>query len=437
MPAIPPRPVQLACPNCNSPVRANLFTVIDVGQQPELKAALLAGQLNVAVCTNCGTASMLGSPVIYHDPTKQLCLVYFPQELNAQPDEQERFIGEATSFLIRNLPPNAPRGYLLTPRRFMSLASLMDAILEADGIPREALEKQRQRIDLTGRLAEALDNEEQLKRLVEQNKDALDYEFFATLSAFIDASAQEQRDDSVELLTRLRDTLVELTGFSPEGEEADADLTEVIKQLEDANDEELEALIAEVRPVIDYGFFQEWTARIEELEKGGEKEAADRLVARRSIILETVERMDKEAQAMFEAGAGLLREVLEAPDMRAALEERVSQIDEAFLLVLSANINAAERAGQHDMVDRLQEVGDLANEIVQARMTPEERFINELLMTETAQESTRLLRQRAAQVTPAMVKQLNDMADQYEKRGMKPASEQLRQLAREASAMLF
>src|ERR671923_2760555 len=150
MAATPSQVVQLTCPNCRTPFQAKLFTLVDVGRQPALKNYLLSGQLNFAVCPNCGTPSMLGAPLIYHDPAKQLFLVHFPQQLNARPEEQERFIGEATSFIMRDLPPNAPRGYLLAPRRFLTLNSLVDAILEADGISRETIEAQRKRMELIG-----------------------------------------------------------------------------------------------------------------------------------------------------------------------------------------------------------------------------------------------------------------------------------------------
>jgi hypothetical protein len=40
-------------------------------------------------------------------------------------------------------------------------------------------------------------------------------------------------------------------------------------------------------------------------------------------------------------------------------------------------------------------------------------------------------------ITPAFVRHLNELADQMEKNGRKPAGERLRQLAREAGVMLF
>jgi hypothetical protein len=419
--------------------------VIDVGRQPELKNYLLAGQINMAVCQNCGTPAMIAAPLIYHDPAKQLFLVHFPQQLNARPEEQERFIGDATTMIMRDLPADAPKGYLLAPRRFLTLNSLLDTVLEADGISREAIESQRKRVDLISRMAEAFEQgEQQLADAVAQDKDALDYEFFATLTAFAEASAQNGREDSAQLLSDLREKLIELTGFDASeldaaaGEFEDPDLDEVIQKLVDAPDgQAFEQAIAEVRPAIDYGFFEAWTRRIDAAEQAGDTATAERLTARRAQILDTVERMDKQAQEMFEAGAAVLQQILAAPDTAAALREQSDKIDEAFLLVLQANAAAAERAGNTEAVQRLAEIERLAIEIAQESLSPEERFINQLLQAEKPQDATKLLRQNPTMITAAFVKRINELADQMENDGRKPLGERLRQLGREAGAMLF
>jgi hypothetical protein len=423
-------------------MRAQVFTVVDVGRQPELKNYLLAGQLNLAVCPNCGNPAMIAAPLIYHDPAKQLFLVHFPPQLNTRLEEQERFIGDATKLIMRDLPANAPRGYLLAPRRFLTLNSLLDVVLEADGISREVVEAQRARVELISRLAEAYEQgEEQLTKLVEQHKDALDYEFFATLTAFAEASTQGGRDDSAEILLGLRDKLLELTGFDAErlgeSEGEDWTLDEVIERLTGASDAELEQEIGELRPAIDYGFFEALTKRIDAAEQAGDTATAARLTTRRSQILETVERMDKQAQELFEAGAQVLEEVMRAADPAAALRAQREKIDEAFLLVLDANLAAAERAGAAGAVARLTEIRRLALEIAEESLSPEERFINQLLHAEKPQDATKLLRQNPAMVTPAFVKRVNELADQLENDGRKPLGERLRQIGREAGAMLF
>src|SRR6266498_777432 len=292
MSAPAPQVIQLSCPNCRTPMRAQVFPLVDVGMQPELKNYLLAGQLNMAVCPNCGTPAMIAAPLIYHDPNKQLFLVHFPQQLNARPEEQERFIGDATSLIMRALPQDKPKGYLLAPKRFLTLNSLVDVILEADGISREVIEAQRQRVTLISQLAEAFEQgEEQLAAAVAQNKEALDYDFFATLTAFAEASMQGGRDESGQLLMNLREKLIELTGFNASdlqleaGEELeDVDLEEVISRLVDAPDVELEQTIAELRPAIDYGFFEALTTRINSAEQAGDTATAERLTTRRALM---------------------------------------------------------------------------------------------------------------------------------------------------------
>ncbi len=438
MPPIPPQQVQLACPNCRNPINAQIYTVVDVTQQPELKPAFLNGRLNLAACANCGFASLISAPIVYHDADKQLCLSYFPAEANARPEEQERFIGDATNVIGQNLAPDRPRGHLLTPRRFMSLVSLIDAILEADGISPEEVKKQRKTIELISILAAQLENEEQFNALVEQHKAELDETFFALLDAFIETSAQEQHADSVQMLTGLRQKITAALGLGDEpGALTNDQVEQAIDRLLEAEDSELEALVREMRETIDYTFFQAWTTRIEKLEQEGQSEEATRMVGRRARILETVEKFDREIQELFEIGAGVLREILSAPDPRAALEERVKQLDDAFMFVLSANIANAERANQHDIAARLQDIQQAAVEVIQNSLSPEERFINELLMAETQKESTALLRKNFAKITPDFVKQLNELADEQEKRGTQEAADRLRQLAREAGAMLF
>jgi hypothetical protein len=441
MTAAPPQVVQLTCPNCRSPMQAQVFTLVDAARQPELKARLLSGQLNAGVCGNCGYPVMIAAPLIYHDAAKQLALVHFPQQLNARPEEQERFIGEATSLLLRTLPPDAPRGYLLAPRRFLTLNTLIDTVLEADGISREVIAAQRARVELISQLAEAYDQgEEALATVVADVKDKLDYEFFTTLTAFAEASAQTGQAESAEMLAGLRDKLLELTGFEAGEEglgEEEWETAEVVRRLVDAPEDELEAVIGELRPAIDYSFFEELAARIDEAGQAGDTALAESLAARRTLILETVERMDKEAQALFEAGAALLTEVMQAEDAREALKVRANDLNEAFFLVLETNVGAAERAGRTDLVERMREIGQIAAEVIEESLTPEERLINQLLQAEADADATRLLRQNLQLVNTPFVKRLNELADDMEKGGRKPLADRLRQLGREAGAMLF
>jgi hypothetical protein len=321
----------------------------------------------------------------------------------------------------------------------MSLPSLIDAILEADGIPREVLEQQRKRVELISELASALADEQQFASMVEQHKESLTPELFATIDAFIQTGVQEGQDESIQVLQMLKSRLREHVGDSVEApaQATESDIQQAVGQLAAASDEELDEMIAELRPAIDYSFFEAWTARIEELKQQGNTAEVERLTARRAYILERVEQMDKEAQELFEASANILRDVLAADDPEAVLRENSERLDDAFMLVLSANAASAQRAGQDDLAARLEEISRMAIEIVQESLTPEERLINQMLMEPNAEASSAMLRSNSAQVTPEFVKRLNEMADQQDKEGVKAVAERLRRLAREASSLLY
>lgn len=147
--------------------------------------------------------------------------------------------------------------------------------------------------------------------------------------------------------------------------------------------------------------------------------------------------MDKQAQELFEAGAAVLRDIIQAEDPAAALRANREKIDEAFFLVLQANIVAAERAGNSAAAEKLSDIERLAGEVIQEALSPEDQFINQLLQAEKPQDATKLLRQNPAKITTTFVKRLNELAEQMENDGRKPMGERLRQLGREAGAMLF
>ncbi len=444
MATIPPQAVQIRCQNCQTPFTVPVWSFIDVGAQPELKAALLSGQVNAAICPNCGFGGMLSTPLAYHDPQRKLFFVLVPQELNLKQEDQERFVGEVSRLVMDALPADAPRGYVLTPKRFMSMQTLLETVLEAEGISKETLRAQQTRVALLGELAEALEADKQnqqldqpdsaLAQVVERRKDELDYEFFMTIAAYIEAAAAQGRTESQQLLTELRDRVLELSGFDAVAAGLQEPATdEVIAALTAADEGQLDEVIANYRPMLDDDLWAAWEAKLEELDAT----TAASSQARLELVRSTVERMDNEAQVMFEAATSLLRQAIEAENPRDVLEANREQLNEAFMLVIEANMAAAYRASQAEVAQKLGAIRQQAIEVLEAAMSPQERLLNQLLSAETPGDATKLLRKNMALVTPDFVKEVNAMAEQFEQSGRKEAVERLRQVAREASSLLF
>jgi hypothetical protein len=61
-------PTTLTCPHCGRQFEAEIWTLIDSGERPDLRDALSDGTLNQPACPHCGTATSAEQPLLLHDP---------------------------------------------------------------------------------------------------------------------------------------------------------------------------------------------------------------------------------------------------------------------------------------------------------------------------------------------------------------------------------
>ncbi len=143
---------QTACPRCRQPVVADITQLLDLNQDPTAKQKLLSGAVNMIQCQSCGYTGALNSPIVYHDPEKELLLTYFPSELGLPVNEQEKLIGPLIKQATDRLPAEKRKSYLLTPKTMLTMQGLIETILEADGITREMIKEQQSQIKLLQQL---------------------------------------------------------------------------------------------------------------------------------------------------------------------------------------------------------------------------------------------------------------------------------------------
>jgi hypothetical protein len=62
--------------------------------------------------------------------------------LNVKEADQQKMIGRLTQQVINNLPPEQRKAYLLQPQQFFNLKTLIETILQADGITPEMLARE-------------------------------------------------------------------------------------------------------------------------------------------------------------------------------------------------------------------------------------------------------------------------------------------------------
>jgi hypothetical protein len=181
---------QVRCPQCGNVVQTPLQQLIDVGQDASGKARLLSGRLNAIRCASCGYQGQLATPLVYHDPEKELLLTYIPVELGLPHNEQEKVLGALINRAVDRLPTEKRKGYLLQPQAVLTMQGLIERVLQEDGITREDLEAQRRQMQLFEDLIRA--PEDQLEALITEHDAELNDTFFQ-LATLAMGSVPEER----------------------------------------------------------------------------------------------------------------------------------------------------------------------------------------------------------------------------------------------------
>jgi hypothetical protein len=366
--------MNIQCPNCRNPITAVVESVIDVSSDPQAKARLLSGRVNNVVCPNCGTPVTIASPILYHDASKELLLVYVPMETPLPKAQQEKVIGDLMKELTAKLPKEAMKGYLFNPKQALTLQGMMDTILQADGVTPEMMADQRERVRLIETFMSAPDD--LLQSVVEQNDAKIDGQFMQTMALMAQRMAQEGRADLAQQVLAVQEKIAEYSTFGRQliesNRQQEAVVREVAADLQqfDANaqrsdfialarrygedENRLRALVALARPAFDYQFFQEFTTQI----GSAPADQRDTLEAIRDKLVELTALVDQQQQMVLQEAAQLLQTLVNSPDIDAAVEENLPYLDDAFMTVLSANLQEAQRTGNVQLSARLRQVYD-------------------------------------------------------------------------------
>jgi hypothetical protein len=393
---------------------------------------------------------MLSIPFVYHDPENELLLCFVPQELQMGEARRQRMIGEMSNAVINSLPTEQRRGYLLQPRIFLSLPGLLEAVLEAEGITKEMLQAQQQKMQLIEEMAQTVDDPLRLAALVKENEEKIDYEFFSLLTATMGAAEQNEQADRLGKLTRLREKLLEQTEAGREVAREESAVTEALEGLdEDLTQEELldrilgiepeyedqilTVLISLARPLLDYQFFQLLTQRIEGAEDTG---AAQRMKALRQKILQMTQDLDAELRSRMQDKARLLSEIAQSSDPKAVIRQRIEEIDGVLMSVLEASIYQNEEQHRHEAADKLRSIRETIVDVLQESAPPAIRFVNQLLRADYPDGTRQMLRENQPMLTADFVSMVDALIADLEERGNAQTGERLRGIKAQAQLMM-
>ncbi|HEX6385646.1 MAG TPA: CpXC domain-containing protein [Anaerolineae bacterium] len=423
---------QVKCPQCGTPYLAEVHQVIDTRQNPELKQQLLSGQLNLAICPNCGAGGQISTVLLFHDPEHELFMVHVPHELNLNQVQREEIIGQLSQQVMNNTPPEQRRAYMFQPQMILNMQTFMEKVLETEGITPEMIARQRKQAELLRTLATA--DKDVADLLIKERMDEIDETFFAMLQSTIDAASQTNDNKQLLPLVNLRARLmtetpagrrlekrqVALHKFNQDARKQGGLTPELLLKHIVANQEDediVNALVLAGQGALSYQFFQLLTEEIEKQEKSGDQAGAQHLSEIRTNLLQLYDAMQQQSQQILKTAENTLESILTAPDKKAAIKENQEQIDDAFMYVLSARIAEAEQKGKMADAQALNELYELILEEAESELPPEIRLLNQLVRVKTEKEQARLIEENQELVSPELLMLVERILEQAQEAG--------------------
>jgi hypothetical protein len=406
---------------------AELIQLFDVSQNPQMKQILLSGSANVVQCPHCGYQGPLSLPIVYHDHTKDLLLTFFPPEAGIPMHEQEKIFGPLIKKVVDNLPAAERKAYLFQPTPMFTFQSLIDRILEADGITKEMREAQEKRFNLLKEFLETTDGN--YDDLIAANSDSIDTEFFGMLTQVIQMAAAQGDQESTANLIEIQNALTDKTEIGKELKKQTEILQKTVTELQDLtkseltreklvdfivdhpSDLELNAIVSSIRPALDYQFFQIFSEKVDK-STGDEK---TNLESMRDKLLTMTQAMDQAMDQQMQQSKALLESILNAADLKQKLMQSLPQIDQLFIEVLKIEL---QQANQNQQTDRLTKLNQIV-EILQSLNppAPEVELIEHLLDLDDEGAQIKLLEENMDMVNENMINLLSNVVTQAENAG--------------------
>lgn len=431
------------CPNCRQQVLIDLTRLFDLNSDPQAKENLLSGSANAFQCPHCHYQGIYPTPIVYHDPDKELLLTYFPPELHTPITEQEKTIGPLIKKVMDDLPPEKRKAYLFKPQTMLTQQRLFETILEADGITPEMMKAQQEKLLLLQQLVNS--SPESLPEQIVQNDEKIDEELFVLLSRLAQASAAAGDQESVRELSRLQEALLQHSTIgkaaaleASETRAAISELQELSKTgitrenlldllIKNAESEiRLTTIASMARGGLDYTFFQTLTDRVDQV-SGEEKTRLENL---REKLLTIVETIDQAVKVQIEESQKLLQELLASTDIEKATEDALPKLNQAFTEVLNTEVTNAQEANDTEKLKKLVSVVSVLRAASTSGVVLQ--VIEQMLQLDSPDERQKVLEAAGDAINDDFSQTLSSLISQVESQGDQPELlERLKEINRE------
>lgn len=423
--------IQTSCPRCRQPIVAEVQQLFDLTSDPTAKQKLLSPATNTARCQACGYEGLMSTPIVYHDPEKELLLTFFPPELGLPVNAQEKQIGPLINKVVEALPPEKRKGYLFNPQTMFAYQTLIDRILEADGITKEMIDAHQKRIGLIQRLLGIQKPEDRIA-VIHQETELVDGEFFAILGSIMQSAMAQGDEKAGQLLKDLQNELLqetkvgqELLAQSLEAQTALKSLQEASKAgltreklleilLEMKSDSAITTVVSLARTGLDYQFFQVLSERID----GAKTDDKQPLIDLRDKLLNLTREIDNELKRRVEESTKLLNSIIAEEDVEAAVKKHLGEMDEFFSQAVQIEFENARQNNDLTRIEKIQKVITIIEK--ESAPPPEVALIQTLLEAPDDESRLKILQQNLELVSDDFLQTLNTIIAEGEARNQSP-----------------
>ena len=423
--------IQTTCPRCRQPILAEVQQLFDNNTDPTAKQRLLSRSTNSARCQACGYEGLVSTPIVYHDPDKELLLTFFPPELGLPVNEQEKQIGPLINQVVNALPAEKRKGYLFQPQTMFTYQTLLDKVLEADGITKEMIEAQQKRVGLIQRLLTTPKPEDRSTIIAQENA-LVDGAFFTILSTIIESAAMQGDEKSAQLLNEIQSQLLQETEVGKKLLAQSIETQSALKALQEASkngltrevlldtliglksDSSLTTIVSLTRSGLDYQFFQLLSEKIDQ-DNSDKKQS---LIDLRDKLLNITREIDNEMQKRLGEGAKLLNSILSESDLEQAVKKHLPELDEFFSQAVQTEFEAAHQKGDLERIEKIQKVIKIIEK--ESAPPPEIELIQKLIDTADEPARLKILEENSALITDQLLVAINSIIAEGESRKQAP-----------------
>lgn len=447
----PPNPVQAACPQCSAQVSSLVFPVQDYGANPELLNMFLSGQLERMLCTACGHALALSFPVLVHWPQKAFLGVVVP-EANATKEAPQTLIGQLTSAFMAKVPQAERKGYMLTPKQFLTLERLRDALWEFQGVTKAMRQRQQARTALLQRLLQVGDDEGALRALAQSEAAQIDRAFILQVSQMAMQAASEEEGAVAldELLAFLMQNTAAGQAVQQQQRTAEdlatrmqqgMDMAEQARALsrhwpQEGGREIVLSLVQALPQRFGYEFLLELSTLIELEAQADRRKALEDMRSQIDAAMKArAQQQARLQQNAYQASVSLISGALEADDPAALLRSQLPLLRGPLMPVLMHMISQAEKNGARDVVRQLLRLRDLALQVQAETMDAEERFLFQLITAKTVGETRALMDANRARISQPLLQKMQDMAQGLQENGLEHQAQKIKSLRGQLALM--